>query len=201
MARSDAVPGTRTAGANNIGVLPGTGWHETNIVLAPDTTGIPRIDTVPGTTRELWTSSDAVPGAVPSDGFRRTFHVTQIIDVGEDEDDEDLLRKQFTLVQSRKRNVRTGQIAMTAGKQSIDESSDVGMHDVALSDSDSSADIDEGVAERPSTLKMPSACACTSNDPVFQLGKYKVTGISESHEAEPIILLMGDQAENHTASS
>ena len=88
MARSDAVPGTRTAGANNIGVLPGTGWHETNIFPAPDTIGIPRIDTVPGTTRELWTSSDAVPDAVPSDGFRRTFHVTQIIDVGEDEDDE-----------------------------------------------------------------------------------------------------------------
>ena len=69
--------------------------------------------------------------------------------------------------------MRTGQIAMTAGKQSIDESSDVGMHDVALSDSDSSADFDEGVPERPSTPKMPSACACPSNDPVFQLGKYK----------------------------
>ena len=72
-------PGMSTARLINIVVIAGTSWHENNIVAAPGTSWTPRIDIVPGTTEEMRTSTNAVPGAGPNDGFRQTFHFTEII--------------------------------------------------------------------------------------------------------------------------
>ena len=91
------VPGTSTARENGIVVVPGTSWHENDIVAVPGTSWTPRTDTVPGMTREKWTSTDDLPGA-PNDGFRHTFHFTQVIDDGEDEDDEETV--QFGLIEN-----------------------------------------------------------------------------------------------------
>ena len=89
MARTGVVPDKDTARETDLVVVPGTSWRESGVVAAPGKSWICRIDTVPGTTRGRWTSTDAVPGVGTNDGFTETFRFAQIIDDGEDEDDEE----------------------------------------------------------------------------------------------------------------
>ena len=138
MARTVVVPHTDTSRENDIVVIPGTSWLEDNFFATPDTRWTPRIDAVPGTTREMWTSIGAVPGAGTNHVVRQTVHFTQIIDDGEDEDDEeashDHIPKTVHFGSVEEAECEDDHTAMMAGKHVNDELSDGAMHDIALSD-------------------------------------------------------------------
>ena len=75
------------------------------------------------------------------------------------------------------------------------------MHEIGLSDSDLSADVDEGIPEKPSTPKMPSSSACASNDLVFQFGQHKGQTFHEGTKRSPSYFLNGRSINSHPASS
>ena len=113
---------------------------ENNLVAAPSTSWIPGIGAVPDTTKEMWMSTDTVPVAGTNHGFRQTFHITQIIDDGEDEDDEedshdhDPRTVHFGLIEEA--GSENDQTAKMAGKHVNDEQSDAAMHHIGICDSD-----------------------------------------------------------------